>query len=186
MLDTLPVAIVPHRSWKIYDGDLPSDVQVESERTELLAHPLVTSLLDQKWRSHGRIVFYSNLALYIVFLIFLTVFALVLPNPQAAVCMSQNPPSTFNTTNNPVVMIMANNVSSLSATLQSFLNSSDISVMDNRATLSGQLVCSNTTVRDELAMAMSPLINESSSDTFFNGAAQCGDCSKLCPLVRPS
>lgn len=60
--------------------------QVESERTDLLTHPLVTSLLNQKWNSYGRIVFYTNLAIYLVFLIFLTAFALVIPNPLSPVC----------------------------------------------------------------------------------------------------
>lgn len=151
--------------------------QVESERTELLAHPLVTSLLDQKWKSHGQIVFYTNLALYFVFLVFLTVFALVLPNPQAAVCRSQNPPSTFNNANIPGARIMVNNVNS-SSVLQEFLNSSGISVANNMADLTGQLVCSNVSVRNELAMAMSPLIGVENNSTFFDGVWQCGDCGE--------
>ena len=151
---------------------------MESERTELLAHPLVSSLLYQKWKSHGQYVFYSNLGLYFIFLLFLTVFALVLPNPQTAVCMSQNPPSTFNTANSLDAMIFANNVSSLSPTVRDFLNSSGIPVVDNTALLIGRLVCSDIMVRDELARAMSLLMVENSSTTFSDGASQCGDCGK--------
>ena len=44
----------------------------------LLCHPLVAYLLRRKWRSCGRYVYYSRLFLYIVFLLFVTSYALSL------------------------------------------------------------------------------------------------------------
>ena len=81
-------------------------------------------------------------------------------------------------------MIIVNNVGGLSGTFQSFLNLSDISVVNNMATISGQLVCSNVAVRDELAMTAPPLIRiDNTTGTFSDGASLCGDCGKLCTLT---
>ena len=44
---------------------------------KLLSHPLVTYLLRYKWRRFGRMVYYSRLVLYILFLFFLTGYAMV-------------------------------------------------------------------------------------------------------------
>ena len=44
---------------------------------KLLSHPLVTYLLRYKWRSFGRGVYYSRLILYVIFLFFLTGYAIV-------------------------------------------------------------------------------------------------------------
>jgi len=54
----------------------PLKNMVQNERTKLLSHPLVTYLLRHKWRSCGRYVYYSKLLLYIIYLIFLTGYAL--------------------------------------------------------------------------------------------------------------
>lgn len=47
------------------------------KRGELLNHPLVISLIYEKWQKFGRIVFYSKFAVYFVFLFFLTGYVLV-------------------------------------------------------------------------------------------------------------
>ncbi|XP_067947890.1 transient receptor potential cation channel subfamily A member 1 homolog isoform X2 [Watersipora subatra] len=59
----------------------PMLIMVRSAREDLLAHPLVTSLLRHKWHTVGRYFYYFNLILYLVFLIFITGFALSLPAP---------------------------------------------------------------------------------------------------------
>jgi maltodextrin utilization protein YvdJ len=50
--------------------------QVQYKREELLCHPLVRSLLRQKWIKQGRTFFFTNLLLYVLFLIFLTSYML--------------------------------------------------------------------------------------------------------------
>ena len=62
--------------------------QVESERTELLKHPLVTSLLDYKWRKYTRYVYFGNVAVYFLYIAFLTAFALVVHSPLEIPCES--------------------------------------------------------------------------------------------------
>ena len=65
---------------------LPPFLQVASAQIDLLKHPLVTSLLDYKWRTYGRYVYFGNLFIYLVFLGFLTAFALTSPNPVSRTC----------------------------------------------------------------------------------------------------
>lgn len=67
-------------------------IQVQNERTKLLCHPLVTYLLRHKWRSCGRYVYYSKLLLYIIYLIFVTGYALtVIPEGYKINCTQVNP-----------------------------------------------------------------------------------------------
>ena len=47
-------------------------LQVKNKREQLLSHPLVTFLLDYKWRKFGRYIYYTKLALFCIFLLFLT------------------------------------------------------------------------------------------------------------------
>ena len=47
-------------------------LQVENKRELLLSHPLVTFLLDYKWQKFGRYIYYFKLALFCIFLLFLT------------------------------------------------------------------------------------------------------------------
>ena len=62
--------------------------QVASERTDLLKHPLVTSLLNHKWQRYGEWFYSTNVLVYIVFLIFLTAFALSIHSPLEVPCKS--------------------------------------------------------------------------------------------------
>lgn len=55
--------------------------QVRSRRDNLLGHPVVTSLLDHKWASYGRVFYYTSLLFYLIFLSFFTGFMLVNPPP---------------------------------------------------------------------------------------------------------
>jgi len=50
----------------------PLMIMVKHHQEDLLAHPLVTSLLRYKWDSFGRYFYYMNLFLYCVFITFLT------------------------------------------------------------------------------------------------------------------
>ena len=45
---------------------------MKNKREQLLGHPLVTFLLDYKWKTFGRYIYYFKLALYCLFLLFLT------------------------------------------------------------------------------------------------------------------
>ena len=60
---------------------------MESNRSNLLKHPLVTSFVNEKWRSFGRFIFFTNFTLYLMFLMPLTVYAISLttssPSKQA-------------------------------------------------------------------------------------------------------
>ena len=56
-------------SKKLLRGSLP---QVAENQEDLLAHPLVTSLLRNKWNSFGRWLYYMNLFIYCIFIVFLT------------------------------------------------------------------------------------------------------------------
>lgn len=60
--------------------------KVESQRIDLLKHPLVTSLLNYKWKTYGRYFYFGNLLIYIIFLLFLTAFALTVINPLEPIC----------------------------------------------------------------------------------------------------
>lgn len=50
----------------------PLMIMVKNKREQLLSHPLVTFLLDYKWQKFGRYIYYTKLALFCIFLLFLT------------------------------------------------------------------------------------------------------------------
>lgn len=60
--------------------------KVESQRIELLNHPIVTKLLDHKWKSFGRTFYFVNMTTYLIFLVFLTAFGLISPTPNSTDC----------------------------------------------------------------------------------------------------
>jgi hypothetical protein len=47
----------------------------------LLSHPLSQALVNYKWKKFGRFVYYSNMALYFLFVFFLTGYALATEPP---------------------------------------------------------------------------------------------------------
>ena len=51
------------------------------ERTNLLQHPVTRELVSYKWKAYAMPAFLINLAIYLVFLAFLTAFAVVIPLP---------------------------------------------------------------------------------------------------------
>ncbi|XP_069125234.1 transient receptor potential cation channel subfamily A member 1-like isoform X2 [Argopecten irradians] len=55
------------------------NTMVEKKREELLCHPLVQSLLLMKWRNFGRILFYLNLASYLIYLVILLTYMGLVP-----------------------------------------------------------------------------------------------------------
>lgn len=61
----------------------PLMIMVSSKREDLLAHPLVTSLLRHKWNSFGRVFYYINFFVYAIFLTFLTGYILSTTAPFA-------------------------------------------------------------------------------------------------------
>ena len=60
--------------------------QVESKQTDLLTHPLVTSLLNYKWVHYGQYLYLANICLYLLFLAFITTFAVFAPAPNSRIC----------------------------------------------------------------------------------------------------
>ena len=56
------------------------------KRNDLLKHPAVTSLLDYKWTAYGGFLFLINFITYLIFLLFLTTYALLLPHPDHSFC----------------------------------------------------------------------------------------------------
>lgn len=61
-------------------------LQVESKRTQLLKHPLVYKLIEDKWSRYGRFLFYTALVFHIAFVILLMAFSLTLLNPFSPTC----------------------------------------------------------------------------------------------------
>ena len=61
-------------------------LQREYDCSNLLKHPLVISLLEHKWTTFGRYIFFGNLFIYLIFLAFLTAFGLVVLNPLEKTC----------------------------------------------------------------------------------------------------
>lgn len=53
----------------------------------MLTHPVISSLLNHKWFHFGLLMYLLNLLVYIIFLVFLTSFALVVLTPQSNTCM---------------------------------------------------------------------------------------------------
>lgn len=53
--------------------------QCKHKRSELLKHPVVISLVYDKWVKFGRGVFYGRFLLYAVFIFFLTGFVAIIP-----------------------------------------------------------------------------------------------------------
>ena len=51
-----------------------------------MKHPLVISLLDYKWNEFGWYIFFGNLFVYLIFLVFLTAFGLVVLSPVERPC----------------------------------------------------------------------------------------------------
>lgn len=65
----------------------PLMIMVQNQREPLLAHPLVTFLLNYKWQKFGRYIYYFKLSLYCLFLLFLTGYT-VYSTENAAVCVN--------------------------------------------------------------------------------------------------
>ena len=61
-------------------------IHIQDSESKLLLHPVVKSLLSWKWSRYIALFFFINLVLYLVFLSFLTAFALIVPNPQLSIC----------------------------------------------------------------------------------------------------
>ncbi|KAL5265325.1 hypothetical protein ACHWQZ_G006160 [Mnemiopsis leidyi] len=62
----------------------PLQVMVKAKRIELLDHPLVQSLIYNKWECYGKWFYYFNLTIYLIYLISLTIFALNQKPPYSA------------------------------------------------------------------------------------------------------
>jgi len=54
-------------------------MQVAKKRKRLLRHPTVTSLLNRKWHSFGRYIYWTGFITYVAFLILLSVYMAIVP-----------------------------------------------------------------------------------------------------------
>ncbi len=68
---------------KVIMDNHPLMIMAKEEQRNLLRHPLCLALVRRKWISHGRYVYYLSLSTYLLFLIFLTSFALLIPNANS-------------------------------------------------------------------------------------------------------
>ncbi|XP_077977719.1 transient receptor potential cation channel subfamily A member 1 homolog [Glandiceps talaboti] len=59
----------------------PLTLMVKHKRSNLIAHPLVTSLIRHKWNHYGRYFYYTGLFIYALFVAFLTGYVLTTPPP---------------------------------------------------------------------------------------------------------
>ncbi|CAK8698608.1 transient receptor potential cation channel subfamily A member 1-like isoform X2 [Clavelina lepadiformis] len=57
----------------------PLKIMVDSKCEGLLVHPVVTGLLNYKWRRYGRYLYYFNLLLFVTYLVLLNVYMMLLP-----------------------------------------------------------------------------------------------------------
>uniref|UniRef100_H2Y8X8 Ion transport domain-containing protein n=1 Tax=Ciona savignyi TaxID=51511 RepID=H2Y8X8_CIOSA len=57
----------------------PLKIMVESKCENLLLHPVVTGLLNYKWRRFGRYVYYGNLLFFVAYLTILNVYMMLNP-----------------------------------------------------------------------------------------------------------
>nr|XP_018668223.2 transient receptor potential cation channel subfamily A member 1 homolog isoform X2 [Ciona intestinalis] len=63
----------------VLQNNHPLKIMVESKCESLLLHPVVTGLLNYKWRRFGRYVYYSNLLFFIAYLTILNVYMMLNP-----------------------------------------------------------------------------------------------------------
>ena len=56
----------------------------------MLQHPVTRELVSYKWKAYAMPAFLINLAIYFIFLGFLTAFALALPLPSESICDDEN------------------------------------------------------------------------------------------------
>ncbi|XP_019851378.1 PREDICTED: transient receptor potential cation channel subfamily A member 1 homolog [Amphimedon queenslandica] len=61
-------------------------ILANSKSVELLKHPLAANLLHYKWFKYGQMLYFSNLFIYLLFVIFLTSFALASLSPNSNTC----------------------------------------------------------------------------------------------------
>ena len=59
------------------------------ERTSLLQHPVTRELVSYKWKAYAMPAFLINLAIYLVFLGFITAFAVAIPLPNESKCKGE-------------------------------------------------------------------------------------------------
>ena len=57
--------------------------QANQKRERLLQHPVVTGLLQYKWKKYGGLVYYSSLVFLLLFVTLLNVYLLSIPPPFA-------------------------------------------------------------------------------------------------------
>ena len=57
---------------------------VKEQRVNLLGHPLCMALVRHKWQSFGRLFYFINLSLFLLFIIFLTEFMISSVVPYSA------------------------------------------------------------------------------------------------------
>ncbi|XP_071749523.1 transient receptor potential cation channel subfamily A member 1 homolog [Lepeophtheirus salmonis] len=70
-------------SKNIIKNNHPLMLMVKEKRVDLLGHPLCMALVRLKWNKFGRYVYYLNLSVYLMFVLFLTFYILETPAPYS-------------------------------------------------------------------------------------------------------
>lgn len=57
------------------------ELMIKHQQEDIMNHPVTTRLLDYKWRHFGRLIFYGDFILYVLFLVLTTVYVVNTPVP---------------------------------------------------------------------------------------------------------
>ena len=68
----------------------PLAIMVQHARLELLKHPLIRTMIRQKWKLHSRYLYYGNLTIYALFVLLLTLFTYIVPSCNFDINMARN------------------------------------------------------------------------------------------------
>ena len=79
--DTIPIPYT--RDKKMLVENHPLSYLISNKRQELIAHPLITALYNDKWNRLGFYVYYINLIIYMIFMCLLNAYALSIPPPYS-------------------------------------------------------------------------------------------------------
>ena len=67
------------RNAKVIMDNHPLMIMAKEEQRNLLRHPLCLALIRRKWQNYGRYLYSGSLIFYLIFLAFLTTYALLTP-----------------------------------------------------------------------------------------------------------
>ncbi|KAI6650877.1 Transient receptor potential cation channel [Oopsacas minuta] len=69
----------------------PLSIMVDHARLDLLKHPLIRTMIRQKWKTHARYLYYGNLLIYVIFVLLLTLFTYIVPSCDIEMNRTRSP-----------------------------------------------------------------------------------------------